>query len=105
KNRCKMNATRHGYRSRGFHELCEALRAQARFIREMRASERCQTPNKYVTPAEAGVQSHYQTQMPFALDSGFRRNDDEKQTMENARPTSRALPASNGLQIFSVGRA
>ena len=38
KNRCKMNATRHGYRSRGYRELCEALRAQAKFVREMRAA-------------------------------------------------------------------
>ncbi len=41
KNRCKMNATKHGFRSRGFRELCEALRAQARFLRELRASLRC----------------------------------------------------------------
>ncbi len=46
KNQCKMNATKHGYRSRGFRELCEALRAQARFVREMRQALIAQTRRK-----------------------------------------------------------
>lgn len=45
KNRCKMNATRHGYRSRGYRELCEALRLQARFIRDLRHSLHCPSPS------------------------------------------------------------
>lgn len=36
KNKCRLNAARHGFCSQGYRELCAALREQARFIREAR---------------------------------------------------------------------